>query len=87
MRRGAITERLASGHAAIASSAGIGHKSPPATSLSGVQQRSVRIPDERVAPDVSHFRFVLSDEVGFGPDASWHAFAWAGAKTLRCDTV
>jgi hypothetical protein len=35
----------------------------------------------------SHFQFVLTDEVGFEPDASWHALTWAGAKTLRCDTV
>jgi hypothetical protein len=34
-----------------------------------------------------HFQFVLSDEVEFEPDASCHALAWAGAITLRCDTV
>ena len=25
-----------------------------------------------------HFPFVLSDEVGFEPDASWHALAYLG---------
>jgi putative transposase len=34
-----------------------------------------------------HFQFVVTDEVGFEPDASWHALTWAGALTLRCDTV